>query len=222
MPKVTEDYIENKKKAIIDAAYEVCRSKPLTSVEMKDIIEKTGFSHGVIYRYYQNLDEVLLDILLRINQSNNLNERFLRLTHEEEEWKAVIRQTCKMLSDMIVSAGTDTLKIAAYADTFAVSDPERVLKISERLNKKAINPIISLEALMNEYLKEIIEKESLQPTLSLDNIMQFMSASARGIQTDYLLSESFGSENYKNRYNPEDMFSCLAESLIIMLGGTGK
>ena len=63
MPKVSEEYYKNKRKEIVDAAYRVCTRKPITSVEMKDIIEETGFSHGVIYRYYKDLDEVLKDLL---------------------------------------------------------------------------------------------------------------------------------------------------------------
>ena len=51
MPKVSEEYYKNKRKEIVDAAYRVCTRKPISSVEMKDIIEETGFSHGVVYRY---------------------------------------------------------------------------------------------------------------------------------------------------------------------------
>ena len=54
MPKVSEEYYEKKRREIIDAAYRVCARKPITSIDMKDIIAETGFSHGVIYRYYQS------------------------------------------------------------------------------------------------------------------------------------------------------------------------
>ena len=66
MPKVSDEYFEQKRKEIVDAAYRVCMRKPITSVEMKDIITETGFSHGVIYRYYSELDEVLQDLMIRI------------------------------------------------------------------------------------------------------------------------------------------------------------
>ena len=65
MPKVSDEYFEQKRKEIVDAAYRVCMKKPITSVEMKDIIAETGFSHGVIYRYYSELDEVLQDLMIR-------------------------------------------------------------------------------------------------------------------------------------------------------------
>lgn len=46
MSRVTEEYYEMKKKEIIDAAYRVCLKKPITAIEMKDIIAEAGFSHG--------------------------------------------------------------------------------------------------------------------------------------------------------------------------------
>ena len=67
MPKVSEEYYEKKRREIIDAAYRVCVRKPISSVEMKDIIAETGFSHGAIYRYYKDLDEVLHDLVITVN-----------------------------------------------------------------------------------------------------------------------------------------------------------
>ena len=67
MPRVSEEYYENKKKEIIDAALRVCARKPVTSVVMNDVIAETGFSHGVVYRYYKDLDEIFRDLVIRIN-----------------------------------------------------------------------------------------------------------------------------------------------------------
>ena len=47
MPKVTEEYIANKKKEIIDAAYQVCLEKPITDIVLQDIADKTGLARGV-------------------------------------------------------------------------------------------------------------------------------------------------------------------------------
>ena len=75
MPKVSEEYYEKKRREIIDAAYRVCARKPITSVEMKDIIAETGFSHGVIYRYYKDLDEIFKDLVITINSENRIDDR---------------------------------------------------------------------------------------------------------------------------------------------------
>ena len=75
MPKVSEEYYKQKRREIIDAAYRVCARKPITSIDMKDIIAETGFSHGVIYRYYKDLDEVFRDLVITINKENKIDDR---------------------------------------------------------------------------------------------------------------------------------------------------
>ena len=71
MPKVTQEYIENKKKFIVNAAYQVCLRKPVEMVTMMDVIEETGLSQGGIYRFYKDLDEILSDVIagMRMNYS---------------------------------------------------------------------------------------------------------------------------------------------------------
>ena len=51
MPKVTEEYINNKKNLIIRAAYDLCIRKTVSTVTMQDIINETGLSQGGIYRF---------------------------------------------------------------------------------------------------------------------------------------------------------------------------
>ena len=55
MPKVTEEYIKNKKKMIVRAAYDLCIQKTVSTVTMQDIIDATGFSQGGIYRFYKDI-----------------------------------------------------------------------------------------------------------------------------------------------------------------------
>lgn len=66
MSRVSKEYYKIKKASIIDAALEVCKRKTVSSVTMQDIIDEAGISQGGIYRYYNNIDEVLTDLLSRI------------------------------------------------------------------------------------------------------------------------------------------------------------
>ena len=85
MPRVKEEYFENKRREIVDAAYRVCSRKPITSIDMKDIIDEAGFSHGVIYKYYKDLDEVLLDLVRRINEDNRLNDKIISIFGQQDK-----------------------------------------------------------------------------------------------------------------------------------------
>ena len=66
MPKVTPEYTENKKKMIVDAAYNVCLRKPAEMVTISDVIAETGLSQGAIYRYYNGLDDIFADMVSRM------------------------------------------------------------------------------------------------------------------------------------------------------------
>lgn len=64
MPKVTEEYIQNKKKKIIDAAYALCLKQTVSTVTMQDIINETGLSQGGIYRFFKDIDEIFSNMIL--------------------------------------------------------------------------------------------------------------------------------------------------------------
>ena len=65
MPKVSEDYFKKKRDEILDAAYQVVMEKPIYSVSLRDIIQKSGLSQGGIYRYYSGLDDILIALINR-------------------------------------------------------------------------------------------------------------------------------------------------------------
>ena len=72
MPKVTEEYIPNKKKKIIDVAYNLCLKKTISTVSMQDIINATGLSQGGIYRFYKDIAEIFLDMLRNNRKTVNI------------------------------------------------------------------------------------------------------------------------------------------------------
>ena len=72
MPKVTQEYIENKKRMIVEATYELCREKTVSTVTMQDIINRTGLSQGGIYRFYKDIDEILGDMLADMRKRYSL------------------------------------------------------------------------------------------------------------------------------------------------------
>ena len=63
MPKVTDQYLADKRNFIIECTGEILKEKPLYQVSMRDIIKKAGFSQGAIYRYYDGLDDIYVDFI---------------------------------------------------------------------------------------------------------------------------------------------------------------
>ena len=221
MPKVSEEYYKNKRREIVDAAYRVCTRKPITSVEMKDIIEETGFSHGVIYRYYKDLDEVLKDLVITINSENKIDDRLDEILAKAnpDKWEQTIYDICAMQADYMKEVGTDLLKVSIYSDMMAMADPERAMSIAQRLGKDEQSPLLYATEATGRFLTEIIKKNKLKPVSSVDEILQFMIVTYHGVQTGYVLTECFKVPHVEGKYKPEDMFDQLAKSVILMLGG---
>ena len=224
MPKVSEEYYEKKRREIIDAAYRVCVRKPITSIEMKDIIAETGFSHGVIYRYYKDLDEVFKDLIITINSENRIDGRLEEILARSDikDWEKTIYEICAMLAAYMREVGTDMLKVSIYSDMLAMSDPERAMRISARLGKDELSPLLYATQVMTEFLTRIVTENKLKPATTVDEIMQFFIVNYNGIQSGYVLSECFKTEHIEGKYKPEDLYRNLAASVVLMLGGKAQ
>ncbi|WP_108670598.1 TetR/AcrR family transcriptional regulator [Peribacillus acanthi] len=62
-PVVSEQHREERKMRILDAAREVFIKKGFNAVSMQDIIEHSGVSRGGVYTYFQNTEDIFLEIL---------------------------------------------------------------------------------------------------------------------------------------------------------------
>ena len=224
MPKVSEDYYEKKRREIIDAAYRVCARKPITSIDMKDIIAETGFSHGVIYRYYKDLDEVFKDLIITINSENKIDDRLNEKLAKSDikDWEKTIYDICAMLADYMKEVGTDMLKVSIYGDMLAMSDPERAMRIAKRLGKDEQSPLLYATEAMTAFLTKIVKENNLKPATTVDQIIQFFIVNYHGIQSGYVLTECFKVEHVEGKYKPEDMYRNLATSVVLMMGGKAK
>ena len=221
MPRVTEEYYGKKRREIVDAACRVCARKPITSIEMKDIIAETGFSHGVIYRYYKDLDEVLKDLVITINGENKIDDRLDEILANAgyDRWEQTIYDICAMLAEQMRTVGTDLLKVSIYSDVLAMTDPERALNIAQRLGKDEQSPLLYATVATEKFLNDVVRHNDLKPVSSVDEIIQFMIVNYHGIQTGYVLTECFKVPHVEGKYKPEDMFRNLAKSVILMMGG---
>lgn len=224
MPKVSEEYYEKKRREIIDAAYRVCARKPITSIDMKDIIAETGFSHGVIYRYYKDLDEVFKDLVITINSENRIDERLGEILAKADikDWEQTIYDICQMLADYMREVGTDMLKVSIYGDMLAMSDPERAMNIAKRLGKDEQSPLLYATEAMTEFLNKVVKENGLEPKTQVDQIIQFFIVNYHGIQSGYVLTECFKAEHIEGKYKIDDMYRNLATSVVLMMGGNAK
>jgi len=224
MPRVSEEYFEKKRKEIIDAAYRVCTRKPITSIEMKDIIAETGFSHGVIYRYYKDIDEVFKDLVITINSENKIDDRLDEILNNGDirDWEQTIYDICQMLADYMKEVGTDLLKVSIYGDMLAMTDSERAMNIAKRLGKDEQSPLLYATEAMTDFLTKAVKQNKLKPAVPVDQIIQFFIVNYHGIQSGYVLTDCFKAEHIEGKYKVDDMYSNLATSVVLMMGGKAR
>jgi AcrR family transcriptional regulator len=65
MPKVTKEYVDEKKREIVNAAIRLCNSKPAYAVTIRDVVKECKISQGGMYHYFSSIDEIFIEILNR-------------------------------------------------------------------------------------------------------------------------------------------------------------
>lgn len=213
MPKVTETYISDKKDTIIRSAQQVFQEKPLFQITMRDIISKTAFSQGGIYRYYSSVDEIFLDAINQASPNNQIDlyvEQLIEsdLSPAETLYKYMISlgEYIKELQDTLSGKMLFSL-LVLYA-----FDPEKKKSIVEKLifnqtlNRTQQDMII--------YIQDNINKGLIKPTVPFDIILRFTQSAIDGISNDAaILSMESKEESYI-----EEQFQMLAETLLYFLG----
>ena len=134
MPKVTEEYIVNKKKRITDVAYELCLEKTVSTVTMQDIIDRTGFSQGGIYRFYKDIDDIFSDMIRQMRERVSIKEKIDEILGQKEILtpQGITDRLFAMLADFMESELMGIEKIDFELSVLAMNMPDRIEKISDK------------------------------------------------------------------------------------------
>ena len=219
MPKVSEEYFENKKKNIVQAAYRVCLRKPVEMVTMTDGIEETGLSQGGIYRFYTDLDEIFADMLTGMRKEYNFIDKIEKDLSDSENasFETITRKICTILADVMEEHLMDIQKINFDLTVLAINEPERAEKIAG--STKGRSNFEYLEATLLPMLANACSQNHLMPKGDPNDIMKFISAAYVGIETDCILSACYGKAPMNTQCEPHAMFNMLANTIILLFGG---
>lgn len=216
MPKVTQEYIEQKKKLIVESAAKVCDKKAVCSVTMQDVIDEAGLSQGGIYRFYQNVDDILIDVLkwastfTIIDKEKILNDFSQKLSaarnadaNAQEKIQGrrrclyeMIDETCSLLAMVL-----EKFQHPFFALHFGFSD--MVLNFPERA-KYIFSQVESPFSMKDEckFLAKELEREVndgiIVPRVSVEEFMTFMRTSFLGINQVTLVDERYA-KNIKDQ-----------------------
>ena len=218
MPKVTQEYIENKKKLIVDAAYKVCLRKPVEMVTMMDVIEETGLSQGGIYRFYKDLEEILSDVIAGMRMNYNIIDEVERLFSDKEKlsFEEGVHKIFDILADVMEKHLMDIQKINFDLTVLAINEPERAEKIIGGIKGQSSFGYLSTVALPNLF-KECEEKK-YKLRDKPENIANFISSAYTGIEMNCILTACYKAPMGAH-CKPRPLFETLAKSIIYLCGG---
>ncbi len=180
MPKVSDAYIADKKKYIFECTSAVLKEKPLYQITMRDIIKKTGFSQGTIYRHYASLDEIYVDFINKHTANNHLEQRIDWLLRSNQGIKIILVK-CFML----LGKYTEELMRSAAGKLFFEF---MILYSYDPLKRDVLFPQLrfkqSLEYARSGIIKYVttnIRKGLIRPRMPIRSIVQFVNSFIDGI-----------------------------------------
>lgn len=218
MPKVTEEYIQNKKKQIIDAAYSLCIEKTVSTVTMQDIINRTGLSQGGIYRFYKDIDEIfrdmLIDIRRRVPIRDNIDKIFERV--EEKPAAEIAYEIFDVLADFMEDELMGVEKVDFELSILAMNAPHRVEKIMSDLpsigNKEYI-----LKKTMEHFGKKIAQGE-FSARVSGEELLSYITSAYSGVQMCCIVNNCYQKGPFSELYGPRTQLKTLAKTVNYLLG----
>lgn len=218
MPKVTEEYIQKKKQKILEATYQLCLEKTMSTVTMQDIINRTGLSQGGIYRFYHDIDEIFSDMILELRKKVNLKEKidilFSQADHLNTE--EIVNEVFAIVADFLTDNLMGSAKIDFELSILAMNAPGRVEKILRDIQEIGNMEYIRVQT--SQFFIQRAKNGKLQPRVKLEEVMTFISSSFVGIQMNCIVNCCYNKIPMSEWYEPKMQLMTLAKSVNYLLG----
>lgn len=218
MPKVTEEYIVNKKKLIIKAAYELCVEKTVSTVTMQDIIDRTRLSQGGIYRFYHDIDEIFADMLVDMRKRVSIKDKVDEIFARADKLSAKEITTC--IFDMLADFMSDELmgieKIDFELSVLAMNAPHRIEKILA--GAQGVGHMEYIMSRTSDYFKQKLQKGEIQAKVSETELLTYISSAFSGIQMCCIVNNCYRKGPMAEYYQPRILLQTMAKTVNYLLG----
>lgn len=214
MPKVSPDYFEKKKNQIIDAAFIIFQQKPLYEMTMLDVIKEAGLSKGGIYRYFSDIDEVIITLINRETAKNNNRNEIDEILKREETSANTIESLFIFLGQYINSNYMTIGKIQFELTVLIANQAEKSEKYMNNLTV-CENGQYLIKAIFNK-INEGTNIGEFIPIYPLNDIFSYITTSIDGLTRDVVLEKCY-KVNIGN-IDEIKIMRMLADSILYMLG----
>ena len=220
MPKVTEEYIIQKKKMITDAAYELCLQKTVSTVTMQDIIDRTGLSQGGIYRFYKDIDDIFADMIRQMRERVSIKGKIDEILAQKDLLPPteITNRLFDMLAEFMSNELMGIEKIDFELSVLAMNAPQRIDKIM-----KSIPEVGNMEYLTMRTM-ELFEEQRLsgkiRPRVSVEELLAYISSAYGGIQMTCIVHNCYQHERnpLTALYQPRMLLVTLAKTVNYLMG----
>ncbi len=217
MPKVSPEYVIKKKNTILKAALSVCAIKPLYEITMRDIIKASGVSQGGIYRYYSDLDEILVEIINQANANADYKHSVDTIIENSDAPKKKIEKLFTFLGEYMKENLSTVGKIQFELTILFANNPERQTKILPHITENESGQYL-VEQLFNT-IHEGISFGIFQPEVPLDDLFTFIMTSIDGIVSNVVLQKCYGMfQNEQALFDEIRLMKTLCKSVHTLLG----
>ncbi|MBD5466831.1 MAG: TetR/AcrR family transcriptional regulator [Lachnospiraceae bacterium] len=220
MPKVTDEYIQNKKSKIIDAAYTLCLKKTVSTVTMQDIINETGFSQGGIYRFYKDIDDIFSDMILYLRKKESIKEKTDEILAKENELSPseITDLIFAMLTDFMKRELMGIEKIDFELSVLAMNDPTRVDKILRNIPDAGNMEYLTMRTM--EFFSQQVSLGRIHPRVSVKELLSYIASAYTGIQTECIVNNCYKHEQnpFTELFQPEIQLKTLAGTVKYLIG----
>ncbi len=215
MPKVTEEYFENKRNMILDAAYKLCLKKTVSTVTMLDIIKEAGLSKGGIYRFYPDIDVLFAAMIDRIRIGADLKIKVDEILNQAKDgaYQKTIYDIFNLLGAFMEERIMSTEKIDFELNVLAMNAPERVERILQHTTVGGNKDYLSQRT--TDFFMRLEQEGKVKFKISGEQMQAFIASAYSGIRMNCIVRRCYYGITDKDDVscNPVKQMQMLAEAV---------
>jgi AcrR family transcriptional regulator len=214
MPKVKAGYIDKKKAQILDAAFIIFQQKPLYEITMLDVIKEAGLSKGGIYRYFSDIDDVIIALINRETAQNNYKHKIDEIITSTDATVGKIEALFTFLGNYIKESPVTIGKIQFELTVLISNHPEKADRFMSNLTEQE-NGQYLVNALLNKIL-EGVSRGEFEPIYPLNDIFTYIMTSIDGVVKNVVLERCYGAN--AGNIDETKIFEIISKSVLYLLG----
>ncbi|GIO08116.1 TetR family transcriptional regulator [Brevibacillus reuszeri] len=173
-PKVSDEYKNQKKTMLLQAAKRVFLAKGYTRATMQDVMDEAGISRGALYAYFDNVEHLYMELLQFEDQQDVL---FVSPNDDETSWQQITNWVHKQQKEIEQIEQTLTQANSEYFLSIRDSKKQEGDTYSTTRYDRIVNALTVL-------FQSGTKKGELQPRLPAEMISRYLVSFIDGLMLD--------------------------------------